>query len=113
LPSSASPKLRGQFAKHGETVQSPATDVQLVFHQFRKGEALQEGHNVREAFVERCHIRISILHVTVMDGIQDRMCHFMGHDIRAQTGEDQPSRVVGSLRLLGGGEVAEEQRLLV
>ena len=90
-------ELRGELAEHAVAIHPPAAGVELVLHQLAEGEALQERHDVGEAFVERGDIRVRVFHVAVMDRVEDGVRRLVRHDVRAQAGEDQPAGIVGAL----------------
>ena len=83
-----------------------------MLDQLAEGESLQQRDDVRETLMERGHVRVGVLEVPVMDRIQDRVRHLVGDDVRAQAREDETARIVGALALIGGGEIAEQQRRL-
>jgi hypothetical protein len=73
---------------------------------------LQQRDDVGEPFVECGHVGIRILQIAMMDGVEDRVGGLVSDDIRTQAAEDQTAWIVGTLELIAGREVAEEQRRL-
>ena len=84
-----------------------------MLDQLTEGESLQQCHDVGEAFMEGADVGIGVLHVAAVDGVEDRVRHFMRDDVRTQAGEDGAARQVGTLKLVGRGEIPEQDRALV
>lgn len=104
-------ELVGQTRQQVDRTQPSAIARQLMLHDIAKGKVLEQGDDVRKAFVHRQGIGGGGLHRTPAHSMQDRMGGLMRDNILRQAGENPVA--IGCAIFRRASEIAEQQRNLL
>ena len=91
--------------------QVPACLLERLGEDVAEREVLEDGHDVRESFVEGEDVRVRRLEQPRPQPVDHRMRGLVRDDVLGEAGEDGLAREVGPHLAVGSTEVAEQQRM--